>query len=176
MRPCLSCLSCLSYVSPHSSSDVFALRAHFFLDGGNSSNSSSVVAGPFAAPVAVPASAAETLGGSSTRGRRGSSFIKNPCASPEQMGAWFSASSRAQAHGQLTITATSTGVPGFPVGKALSFFAGPGETVGTVVERLNKYRGPDSQIAALRYGGGDRMGDPLPFSVVIKGSLQAMIS
>jgi hypothetical protein len=165
-------LSFLSfYVSPHSSSDVFALCAHFLLDGSNSS--SSVVAGPFAAPVAVPASAAEALWETSTRGRRGSSLTKNPRAFPEQMGSWFSVSSKA--HGQLTITATSTGVPGFPVGKALSFFAGPGETVGTVVERLNKYRGPDSQIAALRYGGGDRMGDPLPFSVVIEGPLQAMI-
>ena len=176
----LSFLPFLSfYVSPHSSSDVFALRVYFLLDGGdnssNNSSSSSVVAGPFAAPVAVPASAAETLWETSTRGRRGSSFTKNPCASPEQMGAWFSVSSRAHVPGQLTITATSTGVPGFPVGKALSFFAGPGETVGTVVERLNKYRGPDSQIAALRYGGGDRMGDPLPFSVVVEGSLQAMI-
>ena len=69
----------------------------------------------------------------------------------------------------------STGVPGFPIGKALSFFAGPGETVGMVVERLNKYRGPDSQLEALCYGGGDRMGDPLPFSVVIEGSMQDMI-
>ena len=172
---------CLSYVSPHSSSDVFALRAHFLLDGNGDSNSSngnssrSVVAGPFAAPVAVPASAAETLGGPSPRDRRGSFDTKNPCAFPEQMGAWFSVSSRTHTPGQLTITATSTGVPGFPVGKALSFFAGPGETVGMVVERLNKYRGPDSQLEALRYGGGDRMGDPLPFSTVVEGSLQAMI-
>jgi len=165
---------CLSYVSPHSSSDVFALRVHFLLDCGGDS---AVVAGPFAAPVAVPASAAETRRGWEypTRGRRGSSFTKNPCAFPEQMGSWFSVSSKAHVPGQLTITATSTGVPGFPVGKALSFFAGPGETVGTVVERLNKYRGPDAQIEALRYGAGDRMGDPLPFFVVIEGSLQAMI-
>jgi len=91
------------------------------------------------------------------------------------MGSWLSVLSRPHASRQLTITATSTGVPGFPVGKPLSFFVGPEETVGIVVERLNKYRGPDHQLTALRYGAGDQMGDPLPFSTVVTGSLQAMI-
>ena len=173
---------CLCVVSPHSSvlppsfllCYVVVLCSRFLLDD-NGDSSSSVVACLFAAPVAVASSAAEACWEASTRGRRGSSLAPSSTKlrPPEQMGAWLSVFSRAP--GQLTITATSTGVPGFPVGKALSFFAGPGETVGMVVERLNKYRGPDSQIEALRYGGGDRMGDPLLFSTVVEGSLQAML-
>lgn len=89
------------------------------------------------------------------------------------MGIWASAPSKTTR--QLSITATTTGIPGFPVGTSLSFFAAPGETVGDVVARLNKYRGPDHQVVALRYGAGDAMGDPLPFSTVLQGSLQALL-
>jgi len=75
----------------------------------------------------------------------------------------------------LVITATTYGARGFPVGKPLSFFAGPGDTVGDVVDRLNVYRGPDHQITSLRYGAGDRMGDPLLFSEPVRGKLEALL-
>ena len=95
------------------------------------------------------------------------------------MGGWLSSLSSAtqsqQSHGSVVITATTEGIRGFPVGKPLSFFAGPGETVGTVVDRLNVYRGPEQQITSLRYGAGDRMGDPLPFSETVQGELQAIL-
>ena len=97
------------------------------------------------------------------------------------MGGWLSSLSSLSSvpsvtpSGSLVITATTEGVRGFPVGKPLSFFAGPGETVGTVVDRLNVYRGPDQQITSLRYGAGDRMGDPLPFSETVHGEIQAIL-
>ena len=94
------------------------------------------------------------------------------------MGGWLSSLSSLSSvtsSGAVVITATTEGVRGFPVGKPLSFFAGPGETVGTVVDRLNVYRGPEQQITSLRYGAGDRMGDPLPFSETVHGELQAIL-
>jgi hypothetical protein len=94
------------------------------------------------------------------------------------MGGWLSSLSSLSSvpsAGSVVITATTEGVRGFPVGKPLSFFAGPGETVGTVVDRLNVYRGPDQQITSLRYGAGDRMGDPLPFSETVHGEIQAIL-
>jgi hypothetical protein len=79
------------------------------------------------------------------------------------------------ASAQLVITATTEGIRGFPVGTPLSFFAGKNDTVGDVVDRLNQYRGPDHQITRLRYGAGDRLGDPLPFSEPVYGTLQAIL-
>jgi hypothetical protein len=73
--------------------------------------------------------------------------------------------------GQLVITTKKVGVPGFPTGKPLTFFAGPEDTVGIVVERLNKYRGPDHQITALK----NPSGVPLPFSTAIRGTVQAIL-
>jgi hypothetical protein len=72
---------------------------------------------------------------------------------------------------QLVVTSKKVGLPGFPVGKPLTFFAGPGDTVGIVVERLNKYRGPDHQIKGLKNASGT----PLPFSTVIRGSVKAFL-
>jgi len=88
------------------------------------------------------------------------------------MGAvWSFVSSSPSPPGHLIVTALSTGIPGFPEGKPLSFFAVPGETVAAVVTRLNKYRGPDHQIAALR----DGKGESLPFFTVIEGDVLAFL-
>jgi hypothetical protein len=87
------------------------------------------------------------------------------------MGLSFSWLFTSDSQKSLVITAESEGVRGFPVGKPLSFFATAGDTVGDVVGRLNKYRGPHHQIMALRYGRGGSV----PFSEPIRGELQVIV-
>ena len=54
-------------------------------------------------------------------------------------------------------------------GKSLTLHANPGDTVGTVVERFNIYRGPNQQITYLT-----RNGMPLLFSEPVVGDMKGM--
>lgn len=60
---------------------------------------------------------------------------------------------------------------GFRSGMSLSCTANPGDTVGMVMDRFNMYRGPDQQITQL----WDELGKSIPFSMVIRGNLRALV-
>ncbi len=60
---------------------------------------------------------------------------------------------------------------GFGSGKPLELTANPGETIGSVMEKFNKYRGPDQQIKRL----WNQRGEDIPFSTVMTGRLTAIV-
>ena len=61
---------------------------------------------------------------------------------------------------------------GFSSGASLTLTATEGETVQTVMDRFNTYRGPNEQITQLYTSTGT----PLPFSTRIQGTLMAIVS
>ena len=64
-----------------------------------------------------------------------------------------------------------TKVPGFLSGIPLTLVAKTGDTVGTIMERFNTYRGPEAQITKLY----TLEGDLLDFSTIIYDNLVAVI-
>ena len=64
-----------------------------------------------------------------------------------------------------------TKVPGFLSGIPLTLVAKTGDTVGTIIDRFNTYRGPDAQITKLYTPEGE----PLEFSTIIYGNMVAVI-
>ena len=62
-------------------------------------------------------------------------------------------------------------LPGFKFGDALNLTGNYGDSVGTIIDRFNAYRAPDSQITKL----WKQDGTPLPFSTSITGSLTAIV-
>ena len=67
--------------------------------------------------------------------------------------------------------ATGKTLAGFKSGGVLELSASPGETVASVMDKFNTYRGPDQQIEQL----WDEQGRTLPFSTVITGRLIAIV-
>jgi len=61
---------------------------------------------------------------------------------------------------------------GFHSGAELRLVANPGQTVGEVMAKFNTFRGPDQQITVLF----KRNGGILPFSTIINGTLEAVVS
>lgn len=57
-------------------------------------------------------------------------------------------------------------LPGFQTNRSLDLDVRGGETLGTVIERLNTYRGPDAQITELF---SPLTGERVPFSTVLSG-------
>lgn len=64
-----------------------------------------------------------------------------------------------------------TKTPGFLSGKPLTLVAKTGDTVGTILDRFNAFRGPDAQITKLYTPEGD----PLDFSTIIYDNMVAVI-
>ena len=62
-------------------------------------------------------------------------------------------------------------IPGFLSGNPLTLVAKTGDTVGSVIERFNTYRGPEAQITKLYTSEGE----PLYFSTIIYDNLVAFI-
>ncbi len=60
---------------------------------------------------------------------------------------------------------------GFKSGNPLELTASSGETVASVMDKFNTYRGPDQQITQL----WDAEGRPIPFSTVVTGRLIAIV-
>ncbi len=53
---------------------------------------------------------------------------------------------------------SAVGLPGFPtISSELRLTASGGETIGLLLERLNTYRGPDSQIHAVYSESGAKL-------------------
>lgn len=73
---------------------------------------------------------------------------------------------------KLTILpdASARTCPGFH-GGALTLTGTAGETVGTLIERFNTYRGPDNQITHV----WNTNGSLLPFSTVIHTNLTCIL-
>ena len=85
------------------------------------------------------------------------------------MGGWLSTSFASSIEkNSLTLSTTKQGVPGFMNGKSLTLHANPGDTVGSVVERFNIYRGPTHQITHLTKNGAT-----LLFSEIVQGDMKA---
>ena len=84
------------------------------------------------------------------------------------MGGWLSTAASNEKN-TLTLSTTKQGVPGFMNGKSLTLHANPGDTVGTVVERFNIYRGPTHQITHLTKNGAT-----LLFSEPVVGDMKGM--
>lgn len=76
-------------------------------------------------------------------------------------------------NGILVLQPDATGkkLAGFKSGGALELTASPGETVASVMDKFNTYRGPDQQITQL----WDEQGRSLPFSTVVTGRLIAIV-
>jgi hypothetical protein len=62
-------------------------------------------------------------------------------------------------------------LPGFKSGDSLHLTGNSGESVGTIMERFNTYRNPESQITRLWKSDGS----PLPFSTQVNGTLIAIV-
>ena len=62
---------------------------------------------------------------------------------------------------------------GFSSGASLTLKGMAGETVGTLMGRLNTYRGPDQQIIELIRADNNT---PLLFTTVLSGNISAIIS
>ena len=62
-------------------------------------------------------------------------------------------------------------LPGFKFGDPLHLTGNYGDSVGSIMDRFNTYRSPDSQITQLWKPDGS----PLPFSTLITGSLTAIV-
>ena len=62
-------------------------------------------------------------------------------------------------------------LPGFKFGNPLYLTGNHGDTVGTIMDRFNAYRAPDSQITHLWKTDGSI----LPFSTPVTGSLTAIV-
>jgi hypothetical protein len=67
--------------------------------------------------------------------------------------------------------ASAKQLAGFKSGAALELTASPGETIASVMDKFNTYRGPEQQIEQL----WDVEGRPLAFSTVITGRLIAIV-
>jgi hypothetical protein len=66
---------------------------------------------------------------------------------------------------------SATVLPGFKSGTPLSLTGAAGDTVGSILDRFNTYRAPDSQIRRV----WNTDGTPLPPSTPVDGSLRAVI-
>ncbi len=75
--------------------------------------------------------------------------------------------------GTLVLQPDETGkqLAGFKSGNPLELSALPGETVGSVLDKLNTYRGPDQQILHI----WNDQGEKIPFSTVITGRLYGIV-
>jgi hypothetical protein len=62
-------------------------------------------------------------------------------------------------------------LPGFKFGDPLYLTGNYGDSVGTIMDRFNAYRAPDSQITQLWKSDGSLM----PFSTPVTGSLTAIV-
>jgi len=62
-------------------------------------------------------------------------------------------------------------LPGFKSGDPLYLTGNHGDTAGTIMDRFNAYRAPDSQISQL----WNVDGTPLPFSTPITGVLTVIV-
>ncbi len=68
--------------------------------------------------------------------------------------------------------ASTVGFPGFPTLSAeLRLTASGGETIGLLLERLNTYRGPDSQIKKIY----SESGAELPHSQIVNGTVIGIV-
>lgn len=80
---------------------------------------------------------------------------------------------KSEQNGILVLQPDASGkqLAGFKSGSALELTASPGETVASVMDKFNTYRGPDQQIEQL----WDVEGRMLPFSTVVTGRLVAIV-
>jgi hypothetical protein len=76
-------------------------------------------------------------------------------------------------NGVLVLQPDASGkqLAGFKSGSALEVTASPGETVASVMDKFNTYRGPDQQITQLWNADGRS----IPFSTVVTGRLIAIV-
>jgi hypothetical protein len=62
-------------------------------------------------------------------------------------------------------------LPGFKFGDSLHLTGSYGDSVGTIMNRFNAYRAPDSQITRLWKTDGSSF----PFSTIVTGSCTAIV-
>lgn len=78
-----------------------------------------------------------------------------------------------QEAGVLVLQPDSTAniLPGFTSGNPLRLQGNPGDTVGTILDRFNIYRGPDAQITHVWTTDGKK----IPLSTPVNGTVIAIV-